>query len=146
MVGNHCLRVPREHLQQRLSIPHPCYYTADICQGWKLVIIDTTEMSEHSQYAEVCDLSVPAEWRKLLRLAPSMFIQCMQDSTPAKEAKKYREEHEGKVNALPWNGGLSSVQRAWLQEQLSLAESAGYRCIVAGHHPIGKERLLFCCA
>lgn len=65
----------------------------------------------------------------------------VQDSTQAIEAEQYKLEHSGEVNALPWNGGLSSVQRAWLQEALVQAEADSVKIIVAGHHPIGLVRL-----
>ena len=64
----------------------------------------------------------------------------MQDSIPAAEAEQYEREHSGEVNALPWNGGLSSVQRTWLQEALQQAEADSVKVIVAGHHPIGSVR------
>lgn len=36
------------------------------------------------------------------------------------------------------NGGLTSGQLAWLDQQLAGAEHAGEKVIVASHHPIGR--------
>ncbi len=56
VVGNHCLCVPRERLVQRLSIPSPsCYYAVSLPGGWRLVVLDTTEMiGERNTYGQVC--------------------------------------------------------------------------------------------
>lgn len=52
VLGNHCLAAPRDRLLQRLGMPR-AYYAADIAPGWRLVTLDTTEMSNHSRYPQV---------------------------------------------------------------------------------------------
>ena len=61
-IGNHCLRVGRARLLSRLQIPEPGYYSADLAPGWALVVLDTTEMSEHSRLAEVCARAEKCIW------------------------------------------------------------------------------------
>ena len=46
-IGNHCLSVDRQHLRQRLGIPES-YYTVQLASAWRLIVLDTTEMSGHS--------------------------------------------------------------------------------------------------
>ncbi|WP_035607315.1 metallophosphoesterase [Haloferula sp. BvORR071] len=38
--------------------------------------------------------------------------------------------------AKPWNGGMSNVQLAWLERELSAADAAKEKVIVCGHHPL----------
>ena len=49
VVGNHCLSVPRAALLSRLRLP-ASYYAAPLAPGWRLIVLDTTEMSGHSGY------------------------------------------------------------------------------------------------
>ena len=51
--GNHCLSVPRATVLKRLGVPDSCYYSVALRHRWRLVVLDTTEMSGHSDYPEV---------------------------------------------------------------------------------------------
>jgi len=37
-----------------------------------------------------------------------------------------------------WNGGITQRQLAWLRGELSAAEAAGERVLVASHHQVGR--------
>lgn len=43
-IGNHCLAMPRSVLTQRLRIEGACYRTVLVARGWRLIILDTTEV------------------------------------------------------------------------------------------------------
>ena len=57
VIGNHCLSVPRELLLKRLGIASTGYYRSDVAPGWRLIVLDTSEMSPHSGYQAVRDPS-----------------------------------------------------------------------------------------
>lgn len=114
VVGNHCLAVPREALLARLGIPAPGYYTVPLPHAWRLVVLDTTELSAHSGH--------PA------------------GSPEAEEAAAYWGAHplsEAEPQMVAWNGGATRRQLAWLASTLQAAEAAGERVVVASHHPVG---------
>eukprot|EP00232_Nephroselmis_pyriformis_P019570 CAMPEP_0182880468 /NCGR_PEP_ID=MMETSP0034_2-20130328/16581_1 /TAXON_ID=156128 /ORGANISM="Nephroselmis pyriformis, Strain CCMP717" /LENGTH=308 /DNA_ID=CAMNT_0025013451 /DNA_START=29 /DNA_END=955 /DNA_ORIENTATION=+ len=112
-LGNHCLaHLTREVLLSRLAMP-ASYYEEEIGPGWRLLVLDTTELSLHSGYP--------------------------QGSQQAQEAEAYMaayppEEHD---HIKPWNGGICSAQMAWLVAALARARAAGERVVVATHHPVG---------
>ena len=117
LLGNHCLDVPKAHIMTRLRIPATpptAYYTAPLAPGWRLVVLDTTEMSGHSQ-------AEPG-------------------SVAEREAAEYLAAHplnDDNPQSSDWNGGCTSVQLAWLADVLDAAAAAGERVIVAGHHQAG---------
>lgn len=43
-VGNHCLSVPRSVLMERLKMKGPSYRIINLTHGWRLIILDTTEV------------------------------------------------------------------------------------------------------
>jgi len=53
VIGNHCLAVPREVLLKRLGIPRCGYYRTEAAHGWRLLVLDTTELSGHWGFPEV---------------------------------------------------------------------------------------------
>jgi len=113
-IGNHCLSVEREHLRRRLGIPGS-YYTVPLAPGWRLIVLDTTEMSGHSN------------------LPP--------DSDAVQEAEAYMSAHplgEDEPQMASWNGGITSSQLRWLDERLTEANVAGESVIVAAHHQAGR--------
>ncbi|XP_024519797.1 manganese-dependent ADP-ribose/CDP-alcohol diphosphatase-like [Selaginella moellendorffii] len=110
LIGNHCLSLPRELLKQKLSIP-AFYYQRDLCPGWRLVVLDTMDMS--------------VKWP---------------EHTPNyKEALDFQKSHPFGVDhpqmAL-WNGGIGSKQRVWLDNAVRDAQRSNTKLIVCGHHPI----------
>lgn len=54
-LGNHCLSVNRQKVLARLALG-ASYYSRVLPWGWRLVVIDTTEMSGHSNLPAVCFL------------------------------------------------------------------------------------------
>lgn len=114
VLGNHCLAAGREVCVQRLNIPHPGYYSRELASGWRLIVLDTTEMSGHSEYPE--------------------------GSQQYTEARQYEAAHpltQENPQMSSWNGGVTSKQLAWLKQQLSEADVAGERVVVAAHHQVG---------
>lgn len=111
--GNHCFAVPRGELLERLGFPEGSsgYYSAVLGPGWRLLVLDTTDISLYGH-----DKDAPA----------------------AAEAAAWLQSHplSSHPNAQPWNGGLSSRQLEWLKQQLAEAAAAGERTIVACHHPL----------
>ena len=55
VIGNHCLTVPRKRLMDELKMPSS-YYSRELPGKWRLIVLDTTEMSGHSQYSEASPL------------------------------------------------------------------------------------------
>eukprot|EP00887_Chlorella_sp_A99_P005563 scaffold1.g5563.t1 len=114
VLGNHCLSVPRAAALERLGYPGGAsYYSALLAPGWRLLALDTTEMSGHSG------------------LPPG--------SEAEREAAAWAAAHPlgwTAPQASPWNGGASAVQLAWLRRELAAAEAAGERVLSASHHPV----------
>ena len=52
VIGNHCLRIPRDRLLNELSMPGS-YYCKQLPNRWLLLVLDTTEMSGHSNFPQV---------------------------------------------------------------------------------------------
>ncbi|GMH35118.1 hypothetical protein BSKO_02986 [Bryopsis sp. KO-2023] len=119
VVGNHCLRASREALLGRLKIPSN-YYSVPIHEAdgggdkWKLVVLDTTEMSLYSRYSE--DSVQMTETRAFVEAHPEEEFPCM------------------KI----WNGGITTQQKQWLIDQLASSNETGESVIIACHHPVGK--------
>lgn len=76
--------------------------------------------------------------QQLLLLLLLFIPHTMQDSFQMQEAQAWLAAHPAEQfpNAQSWNGGCSSHQIAWLQDQLSQAAQAQEKVIVACHHPI----------
>ncbi len=112
VIGNHCLEVPREELEQRLNLKQNYY---SFSQGrWRFINVDSMAFS-------VCGLA---------------------ESDPAyQKAKEWLDQHKTKAypSAREWNGGLGSVQREWLKSELALADSAQQHVVVFSHHPVLAE-------
>lgn len=112
VVGNHCLSVPRDQLQERLGLPRSWYdFGRD---GWRFVVLDSMDLSLQG---------VPEEHPR------------------AVEAAAWLESHppETFAHAFDWNGGFGSQQLAWLEERLARAQAAGERVVVFSHHPVLLE-------
>ena len=113
MLGNHCLSVSRSTLLDRLNIPPQGYFTRQLPNNWRLIVLDTTEISGHSGYAE-------GSWQWV-------------------EAREYEAAHPlsaEEPQMSPWNGGISKQQMAWLISELTAAETRNECVIVASHHQI----------
>jgi manganese-dependent ADP-ribose/CDP-alcohol diphosphatase len=115
VVGNHCLSAGRAKLLQTLEVPSPGYYAVPLPSGWRLLVLDTTEMSGHSGYSV--------------------------DSWQQQEAWDYVEKHpmsDDNPQMSDWNGGISQLQMQWLKDQLLDAEQQGQAVILASHHQVGE--------
>lgn len=110
VVGNHCLYVGRDTLEERLRLSAP-FYATDLSPHWRLVVLDTVHVS----------------------------VDRPQGDARRAEAYAYLLAHDGEPNAVPWNGGLGSTQTAWLRTELQAARTRGLRVLVAGHHPVAVE-------
>lgn len=114
VLGNHCLEAGRAEVTSRLSLPACGFYTRELPHGWRLILLDTTEMSTHSGY--------PAgSWQ-------------WDEARAFHAAHPLSAEHP---QMRPWNGGVTSQQLGWLRRELAAAEAAGQRVIVAAHHQVG---------
>jgi 3',5'-cyclic AMP phosphodiesterase CpdA len=58
-----------------------------------------------------------------------------------KIGQQYIEKNkaEGKINCLPWDGGIGKLQLEWLVRTIDDAASHGLKVIVCGHHGIYPE-------
>jgi 3',5'-cyclic AMP phosphodiesterase CpdA len=88
------------------------YYSLALGHGWRLVVLDTTEMSLHSGLPE--------------------------DSEGVQQARAWlvarpKQQHP---NAEPWNGGCTAQQLTWLRQTLATAAVQGEQVLVACHHPV----------
>ena len=50
-----------------------------------------------------------------------------------------KNKAEGKINCLPWDGGIGKSQLEWLVQTINDAKSHGLQVIVCGHHGIYPE-------
>ncbi len=114
LIGNHCLDAGRSQIMSRLNIKEPGYFTLQLPSKYRLVVLDTTELSGKSDYPI--------------------------DSWQYKAAREYEQAHplsEEEPQMSPWNGGLSNKQMDWLRNELKTAEAAEEKIIIACHHQFG---------
>lgn len=144
VLGNHCLDLPKAQVTERLRFPPsalpdsaddggdsegrsgasstpPACYSVLLHPGWRLIALDTTEMSGHAQDSS--------------------------DSARAREAREYSHRHpltEGDESPnpqmSPWNGGPGPRQVEWLRDELQRAAESSEKCVVAGHHQVGPGK------
>ena len=84
------------------------YYRRDLSANWRLLVLDTTDLSVHGGWPE--------------------------DSPQFAAATEYMNAHAGEDRMKRWNGGLGKVQLEWLKSELEAAKDACCRVIVASHH------------
>jgi manganese-dependent ADP-ribose/CDP-alcohol diphosphatase len=89
------------------------YYYKDV-GTWRFIILDTNEVGT---------------------------IEYKKDSPEWVEGQEYRLKLEkaGKINAMSWNGALSSKQMQWLEDSIDAAAAKDMNCIVFSHHGIYPE-------
>ncbi|KAG6543161.1 hypothetical protein Mapa_015410 [Marchantia paleacea] len=111
LLGNHCLRLPRETLLEKLGMP-ALYYQKQIHPGWTLIVLDSMDLS----------------------------ITWPTDTEKYKDGLKFCQEHpiveDKSTQMASWNGGLGAEQLAWFAGVLREAEREGTKVIVAAHHPL----------
>jgi manganese-dependent ADP-ribose/CDP-alcohol diphosphatase len=108
VVGNHCAAIERPALHRALGLAmdrHAAYSVREA--GWRLVVLDGVDVS----------------------------VLWPEGSANHAAARAWLDAHAGEPNALPWNGGLSDAQFAWLQQELAAAAAAHERVVVFCHLP-----------
>lgn len=112
VVGNHCLKnIPRSKLLACLGLER-AYFARPLCTGWRLIVLDTTDLSVHGGWP--------------------------QDSAEYAAANAYLSAHAGEARMVRWNGGVGAAQLAWLEGQLGEARTSGERVVVASHHCLAQ--------
>ena len=115
VIGNHCLKyAPRAELLEALGLER-AYYTVDLAPGWRLIVLDTT------------DLSVPSN---------PAYCGWAEGTEELAAARAFLAEYEGEARMRTWNGGVGAAQLTWLRDQLERAEAESTRLIVASHHAL----------
>ncbi len=138
-IGNHCIgRLDRGTVCKKLGIrpakaplwrrlgnrliqsfglgtpsPPSSYYARKIPGSkWKIIVLDTTEMSGHSGFE------------------PS--------TRQARASAAYLKLHpvEQEPHMIPWNGGCTQRQLDWLKDELKKAMKRHNLVVIASHHPV----------
>ncbi|KAL2650474.1 hypothetical protein R1flu_018602 [Riccia fluitans] len=111
LLGNHCVKLPREFLMEKLNMP-ALYYQHEISPKWSLVVLDSMDLS--------------LRWAK--------------DTQKYKEGLEFTETHpivtDSSTQMASFNGGIGREQKAWLAGVLEEAGREGRKLIVAAHHPV----------
>ncbi|KAF5831132.1 Metallo-dependent phosphatase-like protein [Dunaliella salina] len=73
-LGNHDVCLEREHLRRCLGMP-ACYYACPLHPGWKLLVLDTTDLSTGSEFKLCWPLDSPkyAEAKAYLDAHPQVM-------------------------------------------------------------------------
>lgn len=108
VIGNHCMSGGRDYVLKSLRLTEHTYYYREISSKWRLIVLDTLDMS----------------------------VQRPEGHPMREEACRFLREHAAEVNAKDWNGGLGAEQLRWLGQTLSECVKLGMRAIVCGHHPL----------
>lgn len=111
VLGNHDYEVNEEHkFEVHNKLGTQKYY--DFSNGnWRFIVLDGNEISKFANDKK------SANFLKAEQLLEKL-------------------EHEGKVNANFWNGGVGEYQLNWLNQILSDAEKANQQVIIFCHFPI----------
>lgn len=114
VTGNHCLYVPRDWFAERLGVPirrdtQSRYYTRELPGGWRLIVLDTMDLSDRWT-AGSAERDAAVAFRR-----------------DAPESPRF----DGS-----FNGGVGQAQLSWLRDELAVAEEDGARCLVCSHHPL----------
>ena len=113
VLGNHCVKfIPRVGALTALGFPRAdegvAYYARALCAGWRLIVLDTTDLSTHGGWDE--------------------------GSEQQTAALAYQKAHAGAERMQRWNGGVGTAQLAWLRSELAEARTSRCRVIVSSHH------------
>jgi 3',5'-cyclic AMP phosphodiesterase CpdA len=109
-LGNHDLNLPREEVLETLRSP-AAYFTTPLTRGWRLVILDTTDINPRFSAHETKE-----------------FVEGMRFLSEALDASR--------KDLRPWGGGVGSAQMRWLKDTLADAEAKRERVIIATHNPL----------
>lgn len=89
------------------------YYSFSV-SGWRFVILDSNELGVIAWPPGSAEHEVGAAFLSTLA-------------------------GKGAVNAHPWNGTISEIQRNWLAAEIRTARRAGERVAVLAHHPMDES-------
>lgn len=109
LLGNHDYSVAggeKAGVVAKLGMPHDYYRFSH--RGIRFLMLDTNDPSTYKHPADSAESAAAAQQLAALK-GP---------------------------NAQPWNGGVSTSQLQWLEQELTAAEKAGERTILCGHHPL----------
>jgi hypothetical protein len=160
-LGNHDLAVPRPRLVRALGLPEGSrgWYSAPLAPGWRLVVLDTTDISVYGAPkvrgqggAQVVALTNgPVQglgrlWQRHRHALPHAHTP-PRPAPPAPQPQGSAEAAaasaqlaalaaSGAPNALDWNSGVGRKQLDWLRVELAGARRARERVVVAAHHPL----------
>lgn len=111
LTGNHDYNEIENNQDLYRKFKMPSEYYSLILNDWRFIMLNTNEIAS---YANVKD-----NWKE-------------------KELKKQLEniKKKGKRNGQSYNGGISSFQLKWLEEELKEAEMKKQNVIVFTHHPL----------
>ncbi|SMD08568.1 metallophosphoesterase [Pedobacter nyackensis] len=102
----------KEMLYKQFDMPAPHYVFEKA--NWMFIVLNTNEVSEYGANENSPFLK---EWRDLSATL----------------------KREGRKNSLPWNGGISSIQLNWLENNLKRAQNKQKNVLVFTHHPLYPE-------
>ena len=111
LLGNHDFSVEdslKSSVMDQLSLAKPYYVVSK--NNWKFIVLDGTDVSVYNTT----------------------------DKQKIQKADSLRKVYlnEGRAQAKPWNGAISTTQLAWLDQELELADQANKNVIVLCHFPV----------
>jgi manganese-dependent ADP-ribose/CDP-alcohol diphosphatase len=114
MTGNHDYSVDAKY-KRRLPVPMPSKqgYYSFIHLGFRFIVLNGNEISTYASTSKA-----------LIKQAEN-YIAALKDS--------------GYVNAIDWNGGISTTQLGWLKEQLDESASRNEKVFIFCHFPVYPE-------
>jgi manganese-dependent ADP-ribose/CDP-alcohol diphosphatase len=116
LLGNHEFEdVSGDYLSTLLErYKMPDFYYDFSYNNWRFIVLDGSELGEYSRY-----------------LHPDLL----------EEGDSLWHSVKGKINDLPWNGGISQRQQMWLKSRLAIALGAQQNVIVFCHFPVYPESI-----
>jgi len=116
LLGNHAFSEVSEHYLDSILIRYemPDFYYDFSYQNWRFIVLDGTELAEYSRY-----------------LHPEL----------ADEGDSLWQKVQGKINALPWNGGIGRIQQSWLRSKLQEALDSEQNVILFCHIPVYPDSM-----
>lgn len=107
VIGNHCRAVPKNTLLAALHLMRHTYYAREPAPGWRLIFLDTSQLS------------------------PSAVDAPYEDTDTMRQiiAAERRPLHD-------YHGALATDQLKWLQGQLDAAVKEHQKVIILSHYPL----------
>ena len=116
LLGNHDFSDVSETYMDSILKRHEMqhYYYDFSIRNWRFLVLDGTELAEYSRH-----------------LHPEL----------ASEGDSLWQQVQGKVNAHPWNGGISRNQQSWMRTKLQEALDVEQNVIVFCHFPVYPDSM-----